>query len=206
MQAESACSSRTGRPCPPTTGSYRLQQGDTTFPNLRPSSAFSPSQPTPTTGGCDNFGEGNQIPPAEAGNPTSSYLSRVVLFKNVPGTQERGRSETSNKSQTSEQVCEIRAFHDGGAAYSQISSPEERLDGQNRLKGCLHDNNGSTKPSPPPFQSEEEDISIQLPPFWSMHRSQSVYQNPQASSRDIEIHGTLGGDIHRQHASHGILQ
>ena len=176
-------------------------------PNLRLSSTISPSQPTPTTRGCDSFGGGNQIPSAEAGNPTSSYLSRGVLFKHVPGTQKRGRSETCNKSQTSKQVCEIRAFQDGGAAYSQISSPEKRLDDQNRLKGSLlHDTNGPTKPSPPPFQSGEEDISIQLPPFWSMHRPQSVYQNPQASSRDVEIHGTSSGDIQRRHASHVILQ
>ena len=39
-----------------------------------------------------------------------------------------------------------------------------------------------------------------------MHGLQSVYQNSQASSEDVEIHGTSGGDIHRQRASHGILQ
>ena len=39
-----------------------------------------------------------------------------------------------------------------------------------------------------------------------MHCPQSVYQNPQASSRDVEIHGTSSGDTHRQHASYVILQ
>ena len=61
-------------------------------------------------------------------------------------------------------------------------------------------------PSPPPFQSREEVIPIELSPFWPMHGPQSVYQNAQASSGDVEIHGTSGGDIHRRHAPHGILQ
>ena len=39
-----------------------------------------------------------------------------------------------------------------------------------------------------------------------MHGPQSVYQNSQASSGDVKIHGTSGGDIHRRRASHGILQ
>ena len=52
----------------------------------------------------------------------------------------------------------------------------------------------------------EEGLSIQLPLFQSIHRPQRVYQNPPASSRDVEMHGTLGGDICRRHACHGILQ
>ena len=52
-------------------------------------------------------------------------------------------------------------------------------------------------PSSPPFQSREEVIQIQLSPFRPMHGPQSVYQNSQARSGDVEIHGTSGGDIHR---------
>ena len=188
-------------------GPTDCDQGIPYSPHCRSSSKVSPSQPTPTIRRCDSLGGGNPFFTAEAGNPTNSFLSRGVLFKHVPGAQERGRSETCNKSQTSEQICEIRAFQDGGVTYSKSSPPEERLDGKNRLKGCLlHDTHGPSMPSPPPFQSRGEVISIQLSPFQPMHGQQSVYQNSQASSGDVEIHGTLGGDIHRRHASHGILQ
>ena len=47
------------------------------------------------------------------------------LFQHVHGPQERWRSETRHQSQIPEQICEIRAFQDGGPAHSQSSSPEE---------------------------------------------------------------------------------
>ena len=188
-------------------GPTDCDQGIPYSPHCRSSSKASPSQPTPTTRRCYSLGGGNPFFTAEAGNPTNSFLNRGVLFKHVPSAKERGRSETCNKSQTSEQICEIRAFQDGGVTYSKNPPPEERLDGKNRLEGCLfHDTHGPPMPSPPPFQSREEVIPIQLSPLRPMHGPQSVYQNSQASSGDVEVHGTSGGDIHRRHASHGILQ
>ena len=188
-------------------GPTDCDQGIPYSPHCRSSSKVSPSQPTPTTRRCYCLGGGNSFFTAEADNPTNSFLNRGVLFKHVPGAKERGRSETCNKSQTSEQICEIRALQDGGVTYNKNPPPEERLDGKNRLEGCLlHDTHGPSMPSPPPFQSREEVIPIQLSPLRPMHGPQSVYQNSQASCGDVEVHGTSGGDIHRRHASHGILQ
>ena len=91
-------------------GPTDCDQGIPYSPQRRSSSKVSPSQPTPTIRRCDSLGGGNPFFTAEAGNPTNSFLSRGVLFKHVPGTKERGRSETCNKSHTSKQICEIRAF------------------------------------------------------------------------------------------------
>ena len=76
--------------------------------------------PPLSTAGC--IGGGNQVSPAKAGNPETSFLIRRVLLKHVLGA---------------EHICEIRAFQDGGATHSQSSSSGSQLDGQNRSEGCL---------------------------------------------------------------------
>ena len=55
-----------------------------------------------------------------------------------PGLEEwRWRSETCHQSETSEPICEIRAFQDGGPTDSQSSFSEEQLDAQDRRQRCL---------------------------------------------------------------------
>ena len=99
-------------------------------------------------GHCDLEG-GNTVFPAEAGNLSDPSLDEGILFQHVHGPQERWRSETCYQSETPEQICEIRAFQNGGATYSQGSFETKRLDGQGGPERCLFHGPNSPPTSQP---------------------------------------------------------
>ena len=91
-------------------------------------------------------------------------LNEGLLLQHVYSSQERWRSETCHQSETSEQICEIRAFQNGGATHSQGSPETERLDGQGGPERCLfHGPNSPPTSQPAPLQVEGKDILFQLP-------------------------------------------
>ena len=161
----------------------------------------------PTKDHADSAGRQGQITPAEASNPTSPQGSLRFLFQHVHGPQERWRSEICHQPQIPEQICEIRAFQDGGPAHSQSSSPEERLDGQDRPQRCfLYGAYSSSILQVPPLQCGVANVSVQMPSLRSLHYFQSVHQSAQASSGEAEVNRHSSSDIRRRYASNGTLQ
>ena len=78
-------------------------------------------QPSLVHRGCSNTGGGDTVPPAEAGHMSNFSPNRGVLFKYVHNTKERWGSETCHQLEALKQICEIRAFQDGGVTYSESS-------------------------------------------------------------------------------------
>jgi len=60
---------------------------------------------------------------------TEGFYSNMFIVPKKNGGQS-SRSETCHQSETSERICEIRAFQNGGATHSQGSLVTARLDGQ----------------------------------------------------------------------------
>ena len=168
--------------------------------------ANNPPQPPLTSRGSVGLGGRGQVTLAETGDSTSPHPSSGILFQHVHGAQERRRSETCHQPQTLEQFCEIRAFQDGRPTHSQSPPLEEQLDGPDRPQRCLFHGTNSPPISQSPFQSGVRNIPIQVPPFRAVHCPQSVYQNPQTSGGNAEVNRHTSSDIHRRHASNGILQ
>ena len=50
-----------------------------------------------------------------------------------------------------------------------------------------------------PLQMEKQDISVQLPTFWSVMCSLGLYQDNQGSGGDPKEHGHSSYHIHRRH-------
>jgi len=172
--------------------------------DLQTHTTRAPPQPSLTSWRPHSPGRGDKVSPTKASNSTDLHLISGILFQHVSGTQERRGSKTRYQPETLEHIHEIRVFQDGGPAYSQSSSPEERLDGKNRFKGCLlHGTDSTSIPSPFPLQSREQNLSVQLPTVWSIHGPRSVYKNLQASGGIAEVNGVLSSDIHRRYAPYG---
>ena len=74
-----------------------------------------PTNPHLSTEDSD-FERGDTVSPAGAGNLSGPSLNEGLLLQHVYSSQERW---TCHQSETSEQICEIRAFQNGGATHSQ---------------------------------------------------------------------------------------
>ena len=137
-------------------------------------------QPSPVI---QDNGNGDSDPPAEAGNLPNPNFHNGILFQHVHSSQEGWWSETSYKPKTFEQICEIRAFQDGGLTHGQRLPTEERLDGKGGPERNLFygPNSPSISPSPP-LQDGEEIVPVQL-------------------SAQISEYPT--GDVHGRYATHG---
>ena len=85
----------------------------------------------------------------ETGNAGGSKQHQGLLLQYVHGPQEGRRSETGYQPETPEQICEIRAFQNGGTAHCQGPHSGARLNGKNRSEECfLHGPYSSTAPTP----------------------------------------------------------
>ena len=139
-------------------------------PSFHSLPTFSSLQPPSVHRGHCNIGGGDKVPPSEAGHQSNPNSNRGVLLQHVHSAQEGWGSETRHQPETPKQICEIRAFQNGGATHSQSSSEEKRLDGQSRPERCLfHGPNSPTILPFTPLQDGEKDVSIQLSSLWSLH-------------------------------------
>ena len=188
-------------------GSRDSDRGVSHSPSIPACPASTYPQPPLTSQGSVSLRGGGQVTLAETSDSTSPHSPSGILLQHVHGAQERRRSETCYQSQIFESLCEIRAFQVGGPPHSQSPPSEERLDGQDRPQRCLfHGTNSPPISQSPSLQSGVRDLPIQVPSFRVVHCSQSVYQNPQASGGNAEVNWHTSSDIHRRHASDGILQ
>ena len=98
-----------------------------------------------------------------------------------------------------------------------VKSEHFKMEGLHTVKTLLRKNDwmsnmpfhGTNSPpisQPPSLQSGARNLPIEVPSFRVVYCSQSVYQNPQASGGNAEVNWHTSSDIHRRHASDGILQ
>ena len=116
----------------------------------------------------------------DSGDPT---ITRDLCLPDLLGGEEGWGSEASNKSEGPQPICEGGTFQDGGPSSPSRSPPARRLDGQDRLEGCI-----PTSPNPPrpPIISElplgAEMLQIHLPSIRPVISAESIHQTDEASS------------------------
>ena len=150
---------------------------------------------------------GDPAPAAETSSTRSTTQLKGLLFQHVHGPQEGRKSETCHQSETAEQICEIRAFQDGGTTHSQSPHSTEQLDGKSGPERCLlHGSNCTAAPASPSIQNRDGNISLQVSTIQPVHSPQSIHQSPKTSHRAPEVSRHSSSDIHGRHAHHGSLQ
>ena len=133
---------------------------------------------------------------------TEGFYSNMFIVH-----KERRGSETCHQLGSLKQICEIRAFQDGGATYSENSLKEKQLDCQSGSEGfLLYGPNSPSISSFPTLQVGREDILIQMFPLWSMHSPKGIHKDSQAISGDAQISGYVTSNLHGRYATDGKLQ
>ena len=131
-----------------------------------------------------------------SGNSTQTSGGWVPL-KPLPSPPKRQWSETGNQSEIPKQFCSTPPFQDGGNSSTERHHETRGLDDENRPKRCIFlSTNISRGQEISLLQMEKQDISVQLPTFWSVMHSLGLYQDNQGSSGDPKEHG---------HSSYHIL-
>ena len=123
-----------------------------------------------------------------------------VPFKPLPSPQKRRWSETGNQSEIPKQLCSTPPFQDGGNSSIERHHETRGLDDESRPKRCIFlSTNMSRGQEISPLQMEKQDISVQLPTFWSVMCSLGLYQDNQGSGGNPKEHGHSSYHIHRRH-------
>ena len=133
----------------------------------------------------------------------SSSRERRVLLNTVLSAKERGPTQASDQPSSAEQVCESRAFQNGGDAHRAGPSAGGRLDDTTRFEGCILRN--SYTQAPPEvslIQMEEPELSIPVSPIRPVHSSTDVHQGVTSSDRIAETNGHQVHDLPRRHPHH----
>ena len=111
-----------------------------------------------------------------------------VLLPNVLSSQKGWQAETCDKPEAGKSVIEDQALQNGGHPYAQRPTKSRRLDGQNRLEGCLlHGLHGRGGQKVPLLPVERKGIPVQLPALRSVTHL-GLYQDHTAGGRNANIH------------------
>ncbi len=129
---------------------------------------------------------------------------RGFHFQHVPGPQKRRWPEASNQPKTSKRICTHRTLQNGRYSCGEGHNLQRGLDGKSRPQGrlfCSPDPQGSQ--TIPEISISGDDLSISMPPLWSVLCSLGIYQG------DKTLCGTtapIGGEtsmLHRRHPDNG---
>jgi len=133
----------------------------------------------------------------EGGEP-----QRRFCIHNVSSAEKGWGSETCNKSEKTERLCENGTFQNGGNPYVKVSPQRRRLDGQNRPERRVLCSTDSSRGSEiPQVQVEERNISIYLPSVWSVMCSLGVYQDNESNDSVPTSPRAKDDHLHRRHSA-----
>ena len=125
---------------------------------------------------------------------------RKFCVTNLSGGEEGGGTETSNKSEISELLCEDRTFQNGRSTHSATSHPSQRLDDKNGFEGCIPSNPNSPRQSTPPSVSMgRQGVPVSMSPIWTDFSTAGVLQSDETCGGHPQAHGHSSGDIPRRH-------
>ena len=178
----------------------------------RPNKPALPTPPSSRTAICSRRTRSPSRGDREHDNQTSHIRDKAPTRRwfrltDVSSTQKRRRSETSDKPQTAELLCEDRALQDGEHPNVERPAKIRRLDGQNRPEGCiLHGSNSKRTPEATPLLTYGVSIPVQLPTIRPVICSVGLYQDHTTGSDNAPRARPPHDHLHRRHADNGRLR
>ena len=118
-----------------------------------------------------------------------SFMSTVFL---VP------KSETSNQSKKSEQVCSHRTLQNGGHPCLEKPAKSRKSDDKSGPEGCiLHSANTPEEQSLLQIHFQGKDVPIQMPAFRPSMCPMGLHQDPKATRCSVDTTGNVTNCLHR---------
>ena len=125
--------------------------------------------------------------PVNRGNKGNYLFKRKLLQQTVSGPKKGGNLPSSDRPQSTQQVCRELPFSNGEHFLSEDTSKKGRLYDMHRPKGCI-----SLCPRTrvltkvPVFPMEKQVLCIPRPAIWAKYRSQGIYKANKTHSSLLE--------------------
>lgn len=171
-----------------------------------PTVSSNPPTLFPRTNHSDPRG-GDKTPPETSNSAGGSACGDRVPVQHVSSPQEGWRAETSNKSQSSQSVCQHRAFQNGGYSHCERSPETRGLASQSRLERCVLCHPHTPDPQKvPQVSSPRETVPLHLPTVRSVISPMGIHQNAETSLSRPSRDGLAPSGLHRRHSDPGGVQ
>ena len=132
--------------------------------------------------------------------------SGEFLFHTLPGPQERGPDEASDKPQEVKRMGNTPTLQDGRHGDPQRVAEDKRLDGEGRLKRCLLHSSNTSQPSPiPEVHGGTRALSVHMPAIRPVLCPMGFHQSDEANSNFPPQHGSAHDSLYRRHTPDGGL-
>ena len=153
----------------------RVDRGSSTEQSASPNKMFTRGQEP------DNLRGSGALVQRGSGGDTS--LTKEFCVPDLPGGKEGWGSETSDKLEGSQPICEGRTLQDGRSSLAPRPPTVTGLDGKDGFEGCLPSSAHPSRLSTPShLPMGGENLQVSMPTFWPISSTQSVYKAVEASS------------------------
>ena len=136
----------------------------------------------------------------ERGYSGSPACTKSICQSTVLGPQKGRVTETSDKSEKAEQLCQLSAFQDGGTSSIERADTAKRLDDEGGSQGCLLQRPCGDKPSAiPSFSVGQEAVSVSVHALRAGTSPKIFHQDLEASSGVSETVGDQDHNLLRRY-------
>ena len=134
-------------------------------------------------------------------------MSKSIPQPDFSGSQERWIGEVGDQPETPEPVHSPNPFQDGESGNDQRPAERGRLDGLNRLEGCLpisHNMGGSQKV--PEISMERQSMRVSIPSVWPEQCTMCIHQTIKARPCKASRSGNETDNVFGRYVSYGAEQ
>ena len=156
----------------------RVDRGSSTEKSASPNKMFTRGQEP------DNLRGSGALVQRGSGGDTS--LTKELCVPDLPGGKEGWGSETSDKLEGSQPICEGRTLQDGRPSLAPRPPTVTGLDGKDGFEGCLPSSAHPSRLSTPShLPMGGENLQVSMPTFWPISSTQSVYKAVEEASSGL---------------------
>ena len=131
----------------------------------------------------------------ERSHITGGEPTRWLPVHHLSSSKERWGPQTPNQPQ---RIHPSPSFQDGGYPHAERSPETRGFHGKDRSeRRIFRGPNKQIRPKIPEVQVERQDISVQLPAFWTVMCSLGLYQDNQGRNSSLERDGHQAHHLHR---------
>ena len=155
---------------------------------------------------CQNI-TGDQRTPGQGCHSGSPSIHRQLYIPDIPGGEERGRTEAGYKPKGPLQLCENGALQNGRPPYFARFNPARGLDDQAGLEGRIPSSPDSQRePKSPPIQMGAENIPVCVSTIWADFSPTGLHQNNETCGREAETDGYTSDHILGRYTNYAPLE